>query len=90
MDILYRNTATIYTVVTSVELIPKEFRSYLDVFDVEAATELLLYADYDYIIDLVDSKEPLYKLIYLLSNQELVVLREYLDYNLKKGRIYLS
>ena len=61
--------------------------NYLDVFLASNAKKLVLYRDIDLAIELQPGKEPLYGLIYPLSQTELAALRDFLEENLAKGFI---
>jgi hypothetical protein len=58
-----------------------------DVFSEEAARLLPDNIPYDYLIDLVPGTDPLHKLIYGLSKNELKVLKEYIEKALARGWI---
>jgi hypothetical protein len=63
---------------------------YLNVFFKANAEKLALNRDINLAINLLPGKEPLYRLIYLLSLRELVALKEFLKKNLAKGFIQES
>jgi transposase InsO family protein len=67
--------------------VPTEFRLYADVFNAANAAILPHHKATDHNIELQEGKEPPYGPIYPLSPAELAQLREYLDENLKNGRI---
>jgi len=57
------------------------------VFNANKASGLPNYRSLDYAINLVDRKQPLYSPIYLLGEQELATLREYINNGLALGRL---
>jgi hypothetical protein len=67
--------------------VPKAYWEYLDVFSKSNADELPPHRSFDHQIPLLTSTTPPFGPIYSLSENELKVLREYLDENLKKGFI---
>lgn len=71
----------------TVEDIPEELREFEDVFASDKAGSLPSKKSTDHAIDLVPGATPPYGPIYPLSQSELRELREYIDDNLKKGRI---
>ncbi len=60
------------------------------VFNANKASGLPNYRSLDYAINLVDRKQPLYSPIYLLGEQELATLREYINNGLALGRLQHS
>lgn len=52
----------------------KVYKDFEDNFLVENTNHLLLHKDYDYTINLINGKQPLYKLIYSLSKNKLSIL----------------
>jgi hypothetical protein len=70
--------------------VPPELLPFLDAFVAEKATNLPPDKATDHTIDLVEGQTLPYGPTYSLSPQELGELREYLDENLKLGRIRLS
>jgi hypothetical protein len=56
-----------------------------DIFLEEAVRLLPDNAPHNHLIDLVPSTDPLYKLIYGLSENELKVLKEYIEKALARG-----
>ena len=71
--------------------IPDEYKSYEELFrDNKTATALPQHKPWDHEIKLQEGKTPTFRPIYGLLEQELTVLREYLDENLKKGFIRRS
>jgi hypothetical protein len=60
---------------------------YLNVFSKANTEKLAPNHNINLAIDLLLRKEPLYRLIYLLSPRELVALKEFLEKNLAKGFI---
>ena len=67
--------------------LPKCLRNYLDVFLASNAKKLASHCNIDLAIELQPGKEPLYRLIYSLSQTELAALRDFLEENLAKGFI---
>jgi hypothetical protein len=67
--------------------IPEYLMKFKDVFSEEAARLLPDNAPHDYLIDLVPGTDPLHKLIYGLSENELKVLKEYIKKALARGWI---
>jgi hypothetical protein len=67
-----------------------ELEQYRYVFSIEKFGIFSFYKGIDHAIDLLLGIMPPYRPIYLLSPQELQILREYLDDLLKKKRIRLS
>jgi hypothetical protein len=65
--------------------IPEVYKDELEVFSEALSQTLLSSNEWDYAIELEDSKTLLHILIYNLSQRELAILREYLDSSLKKG-----
>ena len=57
----------------------KAYNNYIDIFNEEEAGLLLDYSLYKLVIELIKGKQPLFGLLYNLSEAELKVLREYLD-----------
>ena len=66
--------------------IPKEYISYLDLFrNIEKNNiVLLLYRPQDHEINLVESKEVLFGLIYQMLEEELKILKEFIDVFIKR------
>ena len=54
--------------------LPQALELYREMFDNESAALLPFHKAIDHAINLVDSKEPLYRPLYLLSTRELEVL----------------
>ncbi|TKX19702.1 hypothetical protein C1H76_8148 [Elsinoe australis] len=67
--------------------LPDWLSSYQDVFDDKQATTIPLNAPHDHAIDLHEGKQPPWGPIYALAETELATLREYIDENLRLGRI---
>ena len=67
--------------------LPDSLCNFLDVFLASNAKKLVLHRDIDLAIELQPGKEPLYGLIYPLSQTELAALRDFLEENLAKGFI---
>ena len=70
--------------------LPTYLRDYEDVFSAENAGLLPSHGKLDHAIDLHDDKEPPYGPLYNLSQNELQVLRSYLDESGRKGWIRRS
>ena len=71
--------------------IPEQYKSDKELFrDDKTATALPQHKPWDHKIKLQEGKTPTFRPIYRLSEQELKVLREYIDKNLKKGFIRRS
>ena len=64
-------------------LIPKEYHEFVDVFSKREAQQLPPHRSYDYRILLEEGATPPYGPIYSLSPEELKVLHEYIQKNLK-------
>ena len=77
----YTNPATI---------LPLEYYDYLSVFSQNEADKLPSYRPCDHKIELQPGKEPSYGPLYNMSQDELKVLKKFLDENLAKGFIWLS
>jgi hypothetical protein len=98
-DILYCYDAIVIGYVTSVNtniaevdpatIIPKTFQQYVKVLGKELVDKLSDHRPYDYAIDLKDSKQLLWGLLYPLNEMELQVLWDYLKKMLELGKIYL-
>jgi hypothetical protein len=69
------------------EALPPEYEEFEDVFDSDNADRLPEHASHDHAIDLFPGKQPPHRPIYLLSPNELEVLRKYLQDNLNRGWI---
>ncbi|SCO20290.1 uncharacterized protein FFB20_15917 [Fusarium fujikuroi] len=69
------------------EGIPHELKAHIEVFSYDKAVGIPDFKKTDHVIDLVEGKEPPYGPIYPLSQAELKELREYIQENLKTGRI---
>lgn len=75
---------------TETPRIPTELQDYSDVFSAEGSKYLFPHGSSDHAIELKDGTDPPYGPIYPLSQNELRVLREYLEENIKLGRIRYS
>ena len=64
----------------------KGLENYADIFFVEDADVLLLNRPFNHAIK-TKEKDPLYELLYNLSEEELKVLQDYLDNTVMKGWI---
>lgn len=68
-------------------ILPSEYHEYLDVFSRQAAEELPPHRASDHRIRLTEGSSPPYGPLYGMSQTELLVLKNYLDENLKKNFI---
>jgi len=69
------------------DLVPKEFRQFLDIIEKEEADTLPKHSSYDHEIPLKEGEKPLWGPIYPLSEVELETLWEYLKEKMKTGNI---
>jgi hypothetical protein len=67
--------------------IPSQYKEFKDVIEKKNVDTLPKHCPYDYTIDLEDGTQYPFESIYNLSQDELIVLHEYIDENLKKGSI---
>lgn len=67
--------------------LPPELQDFLSIFRTKQAGILPRHKSTDHAINILEGKSPPYGPIYPLSPAELRKLREYIDNNLKKGRI---
>ena len=68
--------------------VPDEYVDFADVFSPDLASELLEHTRInDHAIELVDSQQPPYELIYSLGPLELETLKAYIETNLANGFI---
>lgn len=67
--------------------LPECYKDYADVFSEEESAQLSENGPFDLAIELEDGKQPPYSPMYNLSENELVVLREYLRKYLERGWI---
>jgi RNase H-fold protein (predicted Holliday junction resolvase) len=72
------------------ETIPKEYHEYLHLFDQKDPTELPPHRNHDHHIPLVDGKTSPFEAIRALDEKKLRALKEYIETNLKIGRIQPS
>jgi hypothetical protein len=72
------------------DLVPEEFRQFLDIMGKEAADALPAHSSYDHEIRLKEGEKPPWGPIYPLSEIELGALREYLKEMLSTGKIRRS
>jgi hypothetical protein len=70
--------------------VPAEYTDLLPVFDRQEADKLPERRSYDYKIELKDNQQLSYGPLYNMSQNELKVLRKYLEENLGKGFIRVS
>jgi len=66
------------------------YHDFLNVFDREKTTQLLLHRSYDHKIELEDENQSSRSRLYLMSSYKLQKIKEYLEENLKKKFITLS
>ncbi len=66
------------------------YHDFLNVFDREKTTQLLLHRSYDYKIELEDESQSSRSQLYLISSHKLQKIKKYLEKNLKKKFITLS
>ena len=71
-------------------ILPEYLNEYADVFSAENASVLPAHGKLDHAIDLTPNSEPPYGPLYNLSQNELQVLREYLEESANKGWIRRS
>jgi hypothetical protein len=69
------------------ETIPNEYHEYLHLFDQKDPTELPPHRNHDHHIPLVDGKTAPFEAIGALDEKKLRALKEYIETNLKIGRI---
>ena len=74
----------------AVKDIPWQYREFQSVYDGQYNDEQPPHHSFDHAIDMVDGKQPPWGPIYALSENELGVLREYLDTTLASGKIRSS
>ncbi|TKA54567.1 hypothetical protein B0A49_13613 [Cryomyces minteri] len=67
--------------------LPEIYHEFLDVFSRKESDKLPGHRDFDHKIPLEEGKEPSFGSLYGMSQDELKVLRKYLDDNLQKGLI---
>lgn len=70
--------------------LPSEYQSYADVFSVFESDKMPLHRSYDHAINLKSGTRPDHGPLYGMSRDELLVLRKYLEDNLRKGFIRAS
>jgi hypothetical protein len=70
--------------------VPKEYHEFLDVFSRKELERLPEHRPYDHKIVLEEGKNPTFGPLYGMSQNELKVLRKYLNENLEKGFIRAS
>jgi len=75
------------TTLLDLDIVPPEYRDYVDVFSKVKASELPLHCDYDLKIDLEEGTSPPLGTLYSLSPVELSALRTFIDENLNTGFI---
>ena len=68
-------------------VLPPEYHDFLDVFSQTQADKLPPHRKADHKIELMPGKEPPYGPLYSMSQDELKVLKKFLDENLEKGFI---
>lgn len=69
------------------EKLPEEFRDFADVFSPKEADRLPPHRPYDHRVQLQEGKTPPFGPLYPMSRDELVVLKDWLMRELKKGAI---
>jgi hypothetical protein len=72
------------------DLLPEELKDYADVFSPKEAEKLPSHRNYDHNIRLQEGKTPPFGLLYPISRNELIALKEWLEKNLRKGFIRSS
>jgi len=75
------------TTANPLDLVPKEFRQFLDIMGKEAADALPKHSSYDHEIPLKEGEKPPWGPIYQLSEVELETLQEYLKEIMRTGKI---
>ena len=73
-----------------VTVLSKEYHEFLDVFSRQLADTLPPHQPHDHHICLEPRSQPIFKPLYDMSRDELLVLKKYLDDNLIKGFIQAS
>jgi len=68
-------------------IVPPQYHEFLSVFSREEAAQLPPHRPYDHRIPLEEGKVPPFGPLYGMSCDELLILKEYLESNLKKGFI---
>jgi len=69
------------------EAVPAEFHEYLDVFSDEKSTRFPKSTPWDHKIELKEGFQSKSSKIYLMTPKEDVMMKEFIDKNLKKGFI---
>lgn len=77
-------------VATKIVTTPKAYKDFENVISVENTSYLYMHKDCDHVINLVNSKQLSYRLIYNISESELSIVRVYIDKNLVNGFIRSS
>jgi len=72
------------------ERLPTQYRDFVRIFGKEAQAALLVHGEQDMTIDLEPGKQPPLGKLYPMSQDELELLKEYLDELLKNGKIRSS
>jgi hypothetical protein len=72
------------------DLLPEKLKDYADVFSPKEAEKLPPHRNYDHNIRLQKDKTPSFGPLYLMSRNELIALKEWLEKNLRKGFIRFS
>ena len=70
------------TTTSELLILLEAYKDFKDVFSIENVGHLPLNKDHHHVIDCVDSKKPLYRSIYSLSENELSIFQAYIDKNL--------
>jgi len=73
--------------ITIIDKLPDQYHDYLDLFHPSTAERLAPHCTFDHAIDLKPDTQPPWGPIYLLSENQLQALREYLAKMLKEGKI---
>ena len=87
-DVTYEMEKRKKTVTDPKEVVPEEYHDFLDVFSKQEADKLPPHRAYDHSIELLDGAEaPSRAPLYHMSEQELELIKNYLEEHLKKGFI---
>ncbi len=77
-------------IIDSATVLPSEYHEYLNVFSKKAADTLSPHQPYDHTISVKPEKSPLFDPLIEMSQDELKVLKKYLEKHLFKGFIHAS
>lgn len=72
----------ISSIITSRITLFKAYKDYKNMFSIKNTGHLPSHKYHDHAIDFIDSKQPLYRLIYSLSENKLSIFQAYIDKNL--------